>query len=341
MTGMHLSEMFGRTATEVETSGLRIVGEVVVDIERGDGASMARCIAQTLDGLIDVLSGFRPDILLLLGDRGEMLAGAIAALHLNIHVVHVHGGERSGTVDEPIRHAISKLSHFHFVATVDAKDRLVRMGEAETSIFITGAPGLDGLIDLADVDRDELCRATRVDPAKPVALVLFHPVVQEAELADTHVRNLISTVLDLGLQAVCLLPNSDAGSKGIRQAMLEWTDAPGVRIVTHLPRRQFASWLRAADVLVGNSSSGIIEAATFGIPVVNVGSRQKGRVRSGNVIDCGTDRIELRAAVAAAVERGHVAVTNVYGDGLAGERIVSLLAGLSLDQLLLMKTNAY
>jgi GDP/UDP-N,N'-diacetylbacillosamine 2-epimerase (hydrolysing) len=341
VTGMHLSDLFGSTETEVESSGLAIVAKLKVDVERGDGASMARGIAQALAGMVDVFVAHRPDIVLLLGDRGEMLAGAIAALHLNILIAHIHGGERSGTVDEPVRHAISKLAHFHFVATQDARERLLRMGERESSVHVTGAPGLDGLTEVADIGRDILCRSAGLDPSRPVALVVFHPVVQEAEMAGAQVREVISAVVAAGLQAICLLPNSDAGSTGIRGEVLAWSDVPGVRVVKHLARREFASWLRAAEVMVGNSSSGIIEAATFDLPVVNVGSRQQGRARCENVIDSGTGRDELFSAIGCAMARGRVSVKNIYGDGRAGERIVSLLAGLSLDCGQLMKTNAY
>jgi GDP/UDP-N,N'-diacetylbacillosamine 2-epimerase (hydrolysing) len=341
VTGMHLSQLFGRTASEVEASGIRVAAEIPMDVERGDGASMARGIAQALAGMVDVFATERPDIVLLLGDRGEMLAGAIAALHLNIHIAHVHGGERSGTVDEPVRHAISKIAHFHFVATEAARQRLIRMGEHESSIHLTGAPGLDGLVELASLDKANLCRAASLDPSKPVALIVYHPVVQEADSAGGEAREVISAVVSLGLQALWLMPNSDSGNPGIREAMREWSSDPAVRLVAHLPRREFVSWLRAADVMVGNSSSGIIEAATFGLPVVNVGSRQNGRERSGNVIDCCAKRGQLVHAIRECASHGHVATRNIYGDGRAGERIVSLLAGIPLDRAKLSKINAF
>jgi GDP/UDP-N,N'-diacetylbacillosamine 2-epimerase (hydrolysing) len=341
VTGMHLSPTYGHTVDEVEASGLRISARLPVPVEEGTGAAMARAIGHEILGLTDALAAEKPDAVLVLGDRGEMLAAAIAAIHLNIPVVHLHGGERSGTVDEPVRHAISKLAHYHFVSTAGARERLVRMGERAEAIFVTGAPGLDGIAGAATATREELCARTGFDSGKPVALVVFHPVVQEAHEAGEQARAVVDAVLDHGLQCLALEPNSDAGSPAVREALARYAATAGVRVETHLGRTRFVSWLASADVMVGNSSAGIIEAASFGLPVVNVGSRQAGRERSANTIDAGVDRAAISAAIHEALRRGRTACANVYGDGRAAERIVKLLATLPLDASLLAKTNAY
>ncbi|WP_308726208.1 UDP-N-acetylglucosamine 2-epimerase, partial [Metapseudomonas otitidis] len=178
-------------------------------------------------------------------------------LHLNIPIVHIHGGERSGTVDEPIRHAISKLAHYHFTATAGARERLVRMGEREENIFVTGAPGLDGLVDIQPPVRDEMALGYGFDPLRPIALVIFHPVVQHAELADRQMRTLLEGIRRVdGLQALVLMPNADAGGEAIRAVLAD--PAIGVRVVNHLQRDDFCRWMSVVDVMVGNSSSGII-----------------------------------------------------------------------------------
>lgn len=341
VTGMHLLPPFGETVREIEASGLAIGGRIPVNLADGDGAAMARALGQALIGLTDHFVATRPDLVLVLGDRGEMLAATLAAVHLNIPVAHLHGGERSGTVDEPVRHAISKLAHYHLTATAGARDRLIRMGEQAGRVFVTGAPGLDGLAQAPVRPRAELCVAMGLDPAQLVALVIFHPVLQEAEDAGRQMREVLSAVRDAGLQALCLMPNSDAGNASIRAALEGRRGEPGVSLVTHLPRPDFVAWMAAADVMVGNSSSGVIEAASLGLPVVNVGERQAGRERSGNVVDCPP----VAAAVAAAIRqalalRGH-RFTNAYGDGMAGERVVELLASLPLNPELLCKSNAY
>lgn len=341
VTGMHLLPQFGLTVREIEASGLRICARVEIDLAGSDGAAMARAIGQGLIGMVEVFSGERPDLVVLLGDRGEMLAGAIAAIHLNIPVVHIHGGELSGSVDESVRHAISKLSHYHFVATAGARERLIRMGERADRIFETGAPGLDGLSKLVVRSRQELCANVGFMPDRPVALLIFHPVVQEAEAAGAQMQELLAAVRATGLQVLCLSPNSDAGNDRIRAMLKEQASDSDLCLEVHLARPDFVSWMAAADVMVGNSSSGIIEAASLGLPVVNVGNRQKHRERSGNVVDCPPVASAIRDAIERALALPRRGWSNVYGDGKSGRRIVELLATLPLPRELMMKTNAY
>lgn len=343
VTGMHLSERHGRTVRDIEAAGLAIAARIpLAALEGSSGADMGRAVGQALVGLADAMAALRPDVVVVLGDRGEMLAGAAAALHLNIPIVHVHGGERSGTVDEPLRHAISKLAHLHFVATPGARERLVRMGERAEHIFVTGAPGLDGLAAAAKVPRAQLCAEQKFDTQRPVALAVFHPVVQEADDAGRQMQELMTALHTQRMQALCFTPNSDAGSERIRAELDRHAGECDVRVLTHLERERYLSWMAAADVMVGNSSSGIIEAASLALPVVNVGSRQTGRERSGNVIDVPEVRAgAIAAAIGQALKKGKGAYVNVYGDGRASERIVELLATVSLGPTLLHKTNAY
>jgi len=341
VTGMHLSPVFGNTVNEIVTSSLRICGKVPVELDGTTGVVMAKALGHELIGIADVLAREHPDIVVVLGDRGEMLAGALAAIHLNIPIVHVHGGERSGTVDEPVRHAISKLAHYHLVTTEGARERLVHMGEKPEHVFVTGAPGLDGLQELPVRSRDDLCRQWRFDPDRPVALVVFHAVLQEQSEAGAQMDSIVHAVLSERVQALCLMPNADAGGSLIRQALESHAQHPDVRSVTHLAREDYISWMRVADVMVGNSSSGIIEAASLRLPVVNVGSRQSGRERSGNVVDVPSVKADIAAAVRKALHGPRGPWPNVYGDGHAGERIVALLASLPLSPELMYKSNAY
>lgn len=341
VTGMHLSAAHGYTVSEICSAGLTIRGQVPLDLEPATGATMARNIGQMIWRFVDELEVDRPDFVLLLGDRGEMLAGAVAAIHLNVPAVHIHGGERSGTVDEPVRHAISKLAHYHFVATDASRERLVRMGESAERVFVTGAPGLDGLEALADLPRDALCRSEGLDETRPLALMVFHPVLQEAESAGESARTIMESLASRRCQVVALLPNSDAGSSHIREVLLAQQSNPEVRLLTHLPRAEFASWMACCDVLIGNSSAGIIEAATFGTPVLNLGCRQNLRERNANTLDVRLDKGEIIAALDRALSHGRFAPANVYGDGKAGPRIVDLLSSLPIDADLMAKTNAY
>lgn len=341
VTGMHLSPRYGMTVTEVEASGLPIAARIEVDVDPPTGLTMATNIGRMLVGFAERLSVDRPDLVLLLGDRGEMLAGALAALHLDIAIAHLHGGERSGTVDEPVRHAISKLSHYHFVATEGARERLVRMGEDPARIRVTGAPGLDGFAGLARADRATLSASLGFDAGRPIALMVFHPVLQEAQAGGAAAQAIVGALRGSGVQVLALMPNADAGSEPIRAVLEQRARAGDIALATHLPRDEFVAWMATVDLMVGNSSSGIIEAASFGTPVVNVGSRQNLRERNVNVIDVDLDPGRLGRAIGAALGAGRLLAANVYGDGRAGERIVGLLRTIPLDLASRTKVNAY
>lgn len=341
VTGMHLDSSFGHTVDEVRASGLPVCAEIPVDVRTRTRESMAGAVGACLQGVAQTLAVEQPDVLLLLGDRGEMLAGAIAALHQGVVTVHIHGGERSGTVDEPMRHAISKLSTYHCVATQASRERLIRMGELADHVWVTGAPGLDGLTALAQVSESE-CRERLALPAQGHwGLVLFHPVVQQAQDAFDQTRVLCEALCAVDLPVVWLAPNADAGSSGVLHALDACPLPDGSQRLRHLPREVFAAAMRHASVLVGNSSAGIIEAATFGTPVVNVGQRQQLRERNANVVDVACHVPAVQDAVANALARGRWPVGNVYGDGQAGGRIVDVLRSVSLAPAVLEKANAY
>lgn len=344
VTGMHLSEVHGLTVKEIREAGLIVLDEVSVDLLPETGETMSLAMAGMIEGFTSALIRQRPDVLLLLGDRGEMLAGAIVALNLNIPVVHLHGGERSGTIDESIRHAVSKLSHLHLVATTGSRERLIRMGERPDSIIHTGAPGLDGLAVLPSVDRVSFCHAHAFNPIDPIALVVFHPVVQEQSQAASQAHCIAKALGELDLQAVVLLPNSDAGAGDIRAV---WESLRGQRryaLFHHLQRDEFVSVMSWADVMLGNSSAGIIEAATFGTPVINIGTRQNLRERNANVTDLSAQALlnhELPSLISAVLKQGRYTSLNCYGDGNAGPRILAALLEIPLGAALLEKSNAH
>jgi GDP/UDP-N,N'-diacetylbacillosamine 2-epimerase (hydrolysing) len=341
VTGMHLSETYGLTVREIEAAGLPIVARIPTGVDARSADAMALGIGQAVIGLTQALREQAPDIVLLLGDRGEMLAGAIAALHCGIAIAHLHGGERSGTVDEPVRHAISKLSHWHMAASEESRERLIRMGERPDQVWVTGAPSLDGIEAQANQARELTLQALGLPDGARYALVLFHPVVQEA--GDAYVQTLAlhqaieRCVIASGRQVVWLEPNADAGGHGILRAL----EGTAVRRIRHLARPLYLAALRHADVLVGNSSSGIIEAASLGTPVVNVGSRQQARQRNANIRDCEPQARAIETQLAHQLAHGPYVPANVYGDGRAGERIVDLLAHQPFAPDLMNKVNSY
>ena len=341
VTGMHLDGAFGGTEGDIVASGLPICGRVPMDLGARDAAGMSRALGQCIVGLTGLLDAQKPDVLVLLGDRGEMLAGAIAALHLGIVTVHIHGGERSGTVDEPMRHAISKLCSYHFTATQEAADRLVRMGEQQRHVHVTGAPGLDDLQSAGAMSESECRQMLGLPPSGAFVLALFHPVVQQAGDAYDQTCALAGALSQLGMPVVWLDPNADAGSAEVLRALQETPLPAGSIRPRHLPRDVFCAAMRHCAVMAGNSSAGIIEAASFGTPVVNIGDRQKLRERNSNVTDVPAQGQAISGALAAAISHGRWPCINRYGDGLAGERIADLVATLELPRSLLEKSNTY
>jgi GDP/UDP-N,N'-diacetylbacillosamine 2-epimerase (hydrolysing) len=252
-------------------------------------------------------------------------------------VAHVHGGERSGTVDEPVRHAISKLAHIHLAATEGARVRLVAMGEYVAHVHVTGAPGLDGIEKEFLADRANVMRDNGLDPDKPFVLLVFHPVLQEAAQAKADTESLLAALE--GYQTLALMPNADAGSDGVRAVLEAARGREGLAVVTHLVRPDFLAAMARADVMVGNSSAGIIEAASFGTPVVNVGRRQQLRERNTNVRDASIDCVG--EATYAALTGGRFPAANIYGDGQAAMRIVTVLRETAIDAALMNKMNSY
>lgn len=307
---------------------------------------MARAIGLGILGLTQALELNRPDVLIVLGDRGEMLAGAIAAAHLNIPVAHVHGGEISGTIDESVRHAITKLAHFHFPSTEENAQRIIRMGEDPWRVHVVGAPGIDYLRSIEPMSREDVEADLDLDFSRPVLLMTQHPVTTEVEAAADQMRTTLDAVAAVGSQTLVTYPNADSGGRTMIDVLGEYTALPFIRVRPSLGQRRYASLLRYVDAMVGNSSSGIIEAPFFGLPVVNIGSRQRGRQRAGNVLDVTHDRDAIEKAIRKALgdnEFIHRArtCTNPYGDGRAGERIATALAEIPLDRSVLQKRLAF
>jgi GDP/UDP-N,N'-diacetylbacillosamine 2-epimerase (hydrolysing) len=341
VTGMHLDALYGATVAEIDAEGWPQRLRLPLALTPATGATMARNIGLMTTAFTDALASDPPDLLLLLGDRGEMLAGALAALNQGVPTVHLHGGERSGTVDEPVRHAISKLCNHHLVATEGSRERLIRMGEAPERIHVVGAPGLDGLTALAAGERADALRALGMPAGQAFVLVVFHPVVQQAAQAHDQTLALLDAVQRLALPVLWLEPNADAGAHGVLQALDEHPLPAGSRRIAHLGRPLFSQAMRHAAVMLGNSSSGIIEAASFGTPVVNVGDRQRLRERNPNTTDVPVEANAIATALLQALDHGRHPPDNRYGDGQSAARIVRLLRELPLSPDVLEKCNAY
>jgi len=341
VTGMHLLKKYGNTWKEVVDSGFNIAGKVKVNLSGSSGAEMSIAIGKQIIELTGMLQAFKPDMLLLLGDRGEMLAGAIAAMHLNIPITHIHGGELSGSIDEPVRHAISKLSHYHFTASKKSRLRLIKMGELPSNIFVTGAPGLDEIKNTELLERNLILSKYELVSKDPYLLFLFHPVTQQIETIKNQIDTIMKSLLKSQLQILVIMPNADSGAEIISNAIREYKNLDRIKIVIHAPRLEFLSLIAHAEILIGNSSSGIIEAATLNTPVLNLGDRQKKRERNLNIIDVDIISSDIDHALSDARKMQKGPWSNVYGDGNSTYKIIKLLTELSLDSKVMEKNNAY
>ncbi len=343
-TGMHLMETRGYTLDEIKKDGFKVRTLEAV-FESDTRGAMAAFVGKCIQGITEVCLDLRPEVILVLGDRGEMLAGATVGTYMGIPVAHIHGGEVTSTVDEAVRHGITKLSHLHFAATKDSAQRILRMGESPERIFVVGAPGLDG-IDQDLLDREELFVDLKFDPRLPLALLIQHPVSEEVLEADKQIKASLLAIEARQLQTVVVYPNADAGGKKMIDIIKLYEGRPWLRSFSSLERRVFLSLMKHAAVMVGNSSAGLIEAPSFRTPVVNVGSRQAGRLRGTNVVDVGSSREEILGGIDKCLaDRAFLDQLsdskNPYGDGKSADRILSHLLGLKIDSDLLQKQIEY
>ncbi|MCL6450612.1 MAG: UDP-N-acetylglucosamine 2-epimerase (hydrolyzing) [Acetobacteraceae bacterium] len=343
VAGMHLLPEFGGTSAEVEADGFPIAARVDMILASDTPGGMARSLGLGVIGMAQALETARPDVVLVMGDRGEQFAAALAAAHLNLPVAHIHGGECTvgGNIDESLRWAITRFAHIHLVATRAGADRLRRLGEEPWRIHVVGAPALDVALGTEPWGEERVRRHLGLGPGRPL-VVVQHPVTTQAESAAAQMRETMEAVVGCGLEAVVIYPNADAGGRAMIGVLEEYRDRPGIHLHPTLPHPVYLGLLKMAAALVGNSSSGIIEAPSLGLVAVNVGIRQLGRERGANVLDVGCDRKEIAAAIDRALHDGELlrrirAVPNPYGDGRASARIAGILAGLALGERLIQK----
>ncbi len=343
--GMHWSETHGLTTREVEREGFRIDEKICVPgwNETDMPLGIARLMGRLAEGFAEAYQRTRPDILVVLGDRYEMHAAALAALPFNIPLAHIHGGELTeGAMDDALRHSITKLSHLHFVATEDYGRRVVQLGEEPWRVTVSGAPSLDNLGELRVLEKPELEKRCGMELSEPPVLVTFHPVTLEYEKTEFYVKELLAALQEVRNPIVLTLPNADTGNTVIVREMEAFVKKTArARLVGNFGTEGYFSMLRLAAAMVGNSSSGIVEAPSFKLPVVNIGTRQRGRVRADNVIDVGCLRQDIASGIRRALTPGFrqslADLKNPYGSGGASTAIVRRLKEAAIDERLLMK----
>jgi UDP-hydrolysing UDP-N-acetyl-D-glucosamine 2-epimerase len=341
--GMHLSPEFGLTLNILEADGFRPAAKVEMLLSSDSPEGLAKSIGLGVIGFSQTFAQLKPDLLLLLGDRFEMMAAAVAALPFNVPMAHIHGGESTeGLIDEAIRHSITKMSHLHFASTEAHAARIRQMGEEPWRVTVSGAPGLDNLQNATFLDANTLEQQHGFDLSHQPLLVTYHPVTLDYANTEYQMTEFLAALKASGLPVIFTFPNADtSGRKIIEMIKLFVKETPSARVSANLGTDVYFSLMAHAAAMVGNSSSGIVEAASFKLPVVNIGERQRGRFYAGNVIDSGYPRAEILAAIRRATSqdfrRTLLDLVNPYGDGHAAERIVSRLKSAPLNSSLLLK----
>jgi GDP/UDP-N,N'-diacetylbacillosamine 2-epimerase (hydrolysing) len=340
VTGICLLDLHGKDINYIENDGFTINAKIPMFVEGNpdNGAEMVRSMARVLEGVTNELEKSKPDLVLSGFDIGGNFAATIAAAHMNIPVAHIQGGEVTGSIDESIRHAMSKFSHVHFPATEDAKNRLIRLGENPKDIYVTGCPSIDVLVNTPYLPKEELEAEFGIDFLKPFLLMIQHPVTTEAKSSFDQIKETINAIKNKGIQAIVLLPNNDAGHAKI----IEEIKSSGLKWLPSLSTVKFVNLYRNAWALIGNSSSGIHETPSLKIPAINIGNRQMGRERAANVIDVPNDQQQIEQAIDKAIFdtefRDFVSkIENPYGKGDSAETIVNLLKTIDFDKVSIQK----
>ena len=340
--GAHLSPEFGATIHEIQKDGFAIAARIECLLSSDSDVGMAKTIGVAALSLADVLGEMRPDILLLIADRYEMLAPAAVALALRIPIAHIEGGEISeGAIDDAVRNALTKMAHLHFTSTVSARERIIAMGEEPWRVTRAGAPSLDHLRKSKLLSREEVEARLGVLLEQSAMVIAYHPVTLAADTLEETDEWFAALSATEG-QLIFCYPNSDAGSRALIARTKEFLAKRGNgEIFVNLDAVTYWSLLREAQAFLGNSSSGIMETASFAAPTVNIGERQRGRERGVNVIDAAANREAILTAIARARSREFRetlrGMSNPYGDGTASEKIVDVLTSAPLGRELLVK----
>jgi UDP-hydrolysing UDP-N-acetyl-D-glucosamine 2-epimerase len=344
VSGAHLDPALGATVAEIEADARTIAARVPASAGDDSAVGITNAMGRAVGGFAEAFTELEPDAILVLGDRFEMHAAALAALPLNIPVAHLYGGESSeGAFDESLRHSITKLSHLHFAATEQYGRRIVQMGEEPWRVTVTGAPGLDAIAGLDPLSDDDLAERTGLSLAVPTLLVTYHPETLAPDAVVHDVDEVARALEQTEEQLLITAPNADTNGFAVRERLRVLVEGrPDAVLVESLGSRAYLSALRRVSAMVGNSSSGVIEAASFCLPVVNIGERQRGRIRAANVLDAPAERDAIRATIARAVStefRASIAgLANPYGDGHASARIARILRETPADRRLLVKS---
>ncbi len=340
--GSALVDKYGDLEEILPADGFPIDGKIYMQMEGDRPNAMVKTAALGMLGLSDTYDRLKPDFVIVIGDRHEVMAAAMAAAYMNIRVAHTMGGEVTGTIDESIRHAITKFAHVHFPANADAARRIEKLGEVKENIFTVGCPRIDTVREILDADSSMPLDIFETqggvgsifDLNSPFLLISQHSVTTEYDQAKEQITHTIRAAVRTGLNLIVLWPNSDAGSEGISTGIRRFREKypqDRIHMFKNLPISVYVRLMANTACLVGNSSSGIREGAYIGTPCVNVGTRQDGRERGSNVLDAADEEEAIYQAIMKQIEHGRYKSEPIYGDGYAGEKIADVLSRVEVD----------
>lgn len=348
VTGMHLSPEFGNTYKDLISDGF-FIDYTVDSLLSGDSKkAMGKSVGIAVTGIIDILDVDDPDMVLVCGDRGEAFAGAIASAYLGKPVIHLFGGDTAygSNIDDSIRHAITKISHIHLTATKNHKQRILKLGEEPWRVFHVGNPAIDTAFKIKNNPRAEVFEKYKIDKRESLILAVYHPTTIHSQHAGKEVNEILDALIEIDKQTIFIYPNADSGGREIIETIKYKKKQKTISFFKSLPHEDFMSLMCFADIMIGNSSSLIIETPTFSLPAINVGIRQKNRERSNNIIDVKCKKEEIINATNKIFNQIKLGENknyyeNPYGDGKATERIIKIINKIKIDNKLIYKKITY
>jgi len=346
VTGMHLLKDFGESYKIVEKDFKKIY-KIPMKLKGDNLIDMAHYFSDGAANIANFLKSKKPDITVVLGDRSESFAAAVASMYQNIPVAHINGGDVSGgTIDESIRHAITKISHIHFVHTKENAERIIKMGERKDRVHVVGALTIDSILNEKHESKDKIFKKYTLDTKKPTFLAIQHPITTLKDKGLSEMKEMLLALKEIKKQTFMLYPNCDAGGKKLIDLIKRYEKEDYLHIHKNISHEDYISLLKNVDLMIGNSSSGIIEAPSFKIPVINIGDRQKGRTRSENIIDVDPDRKKILKAIDYALgdnkfQNKLKKCKNRFGDGKSAKKIVKILKNIDINENLIKKQITY
>jgi len=346
VTGMHPLKQYGHSINEILDDGVPITAQIDMMIGGDTPSTYAKSLSVEMQGLVQVFDLCKPDILLVTGDRGEMVIACLTAAYMNIPVAHIQSGDVSGHIDGSARHAMTKLAHIHLPACEDSAKRVEKMGEESWRIHNVGAPQLDEIVQTKKLSKSELGKLFNLNFEEKVLLVLQHPVLVENEKAAQQMEATLKAIKKSGLQTIIIFPNVDAGNESIINIIEEFAKNTLIQAHRNMDRKFFISLLSEISIIIGNSSCGILEAPSLKLPAINIGNRQRGRMQAVNVINTNHDEGEILQAIDTALyDKKYLKIlencNNPYGDGYSSERIVEILRKIEINNKLIDKKITY